>query len=328
MKEINTKIYEEIIPIINKNLNEENLKLFLYWIIQRYNIHILKDIKKEPFPWTKDEILKTYSFTNVRRIQDKVTKFVLSQICLNGNLTLKEKIINLLLFRIYNNPSSYELLNLPIKQNIIQTQNFYEFLEYHTKYLPQDVILYRPAYMCNGTVKAYDQFSKNIPSKLRPFYMVWKAHKQNVVQNIEKNINQDKRKQVFNLILGINGLGEFLAYQIYVDLTYCPQTKLTENDFVYLGQGALQGVNLVCPKIPRTKRYMFIYFTAQNLNIWLKKYYNTDLQEIMYDLPENMRYLSLSNIQNCLCEFSKYYKFKYSDKPFKKRYYIQKNNLQ
>jgi|GEM_PF-6598095 len=33
MKEINTKIYEEIIPIINKNLNEENLKLFLYWII-------------------------------------------------------------------------------------------------------------------------------------------------------------------------------------------------------------------------------------------------------------------------------------------------------
>lgn len=47
-----SKIYEKILPIIEQNLNENNLKLFLYWIIERYNIHLLKDIKKKSFPWT------------------------------------------------------------------------------------------------------------------------------------------------------------------------------------------------------------------------------------------------------------------------------------
>lgn len=320
-----SKIYESILPIINQNLNEENLKLFLYWIVQRYRIHLLKDIEKKPFPWTEDEILKTYSFTNVRRIQDTVTKFVLNQICLNKQLTLKQKIINLIIFRIFNEPTKYTLLKLPIKQDIIGTQNFQEFLNYHTQHIALDEILYRSAYMHSGAVVAQDQISRNIPSRLRPFYIVWKANKQNS-QEIVNYIINDERTKIFDQLLAIKGIGHFLAYQIYIDLTYCPQTKLTENDFVYLGQGALKGVNIVCPKIPSSKRYMFVHFTAENINLWLTKYQNTNLQELMKDLPYNDRVLSLSNTQNCFCEFSKYYRFKYSTKFLKRRYYKVKTN--
>lgn len=314
------KIYEKITPIINQNLNEETLKLFLYWIIERYNIHILKDINKEPFPWTEDEILKNYSFTNVRRIQDTVTKFVLNEICLNDKLTLKQKIVNLIIFRIFNEPTKYSLIKLPIKQNMIAIQNFNEFLNYHIQNIAQDEILYRPAYMHSGAVKAHDQFALSIPSHLRPFYIVWKAYKQNI-SSISECILNDNRVKVFDEILSIKGIGPFLAYQIYVDLTYCPQTNLTENDFVHLGEGALRGVDIVCPKIPATKRYLFIHFVEENLNTWLTKYYGVSLQELMWDLPQDKRYLSLSNIQNCFCEFSKYYRFKFTTTPLKRRYY-------
>lgn len=315
------KIYENIIPIINQNLNEEHLKLYLYWIIERYNIHLLKDVQKKPYPWTSDDILKTYSFTNVRRIQDTVTKFVLNQICFNSELNLREKIINIILFRIFNEPTSYKLLKLPIKQNLIQNQNFYDFLNYHTQNITSNTILYRTAYMHSGVCKSYDQISQSISSNLRPFYMIWKAYKQNKIENIEQFILKNEKNKVYNQILSIKGIGDFLAYQIYIDLTYCPQTKLTENDFVYLGQGALSGINIVCPNIPRSKRYMFVYYIQDNIEKFLKKYYNIDLKHLMWDLPEEQRFLSLSNIQNCFCEFSKYFRFKYSTKPLKRRFY-------
>jgi hypothetical protein len=57
--------------------------MFLYWIVERYKIHLKKDIKKLDPPWTNDPILQTYSFTNVRRLHDRVTKFVLKHICYN-----------------------------------------------------------------------------------------------------------------------------------------------------------------------------------------------------------------------------------------------------
>ncbi len=315
-----SEIYEKIKPIIDQNLNEENLKLFLYWIIQRYKIHLLKDVEGKPYPWTEDEILKSYSFTNVRRIQDTVTKFVLNEICLNKELTLKQKVINLIIFRIFNEPSKYKLIKLPIRQSFIKNEDFNEFLNYHIENITTDEILYRPAYMHSGAVKAHDTFAQSIPSNLRPFYIVWKCYKQNI-QTIVQHILNDNRTKVFDEILSIKGIGPFLAYQIYVDLTYCPQTKLTENDFVHLGEGALRGVDIVCPKIPTTKRYLFIHFVEENLNTWLTKYYGVSLQELMCDLPQDKRYLSLSNIQNCFCEFSKYYRFKFTTTPLKRRYY-------
>jgi hypothetical protein len=66
---------------------------------------------------------------------------------------------------------------------------------------------------------------------------------------------------------------------------------------------------------------MFVYYIQDNIEKFLKKYYNIDLKHLMWDLPEEQRFLSLSNIQNCFCEFSKYFRFKYSTKPLKRRFY-------
>jgi hypothetical protein len=51
---------------------------------------------------------------------------------------------------------------------------------------------------------------------------VWKAYQQNNIQEIENYIKNDNKEKVFDCIMDIKGLGPFLAYQIYIDLTYCP----------------------------------------------------------------------------------------------------------
>lgn len=51
------------------------LDRFLYWITERHSIY-LKRKQGLPKPWTDDEVLQRYFFTNPYREHDKVTKWV------------------------------------------------------------------------------------------------------------------------------------------------------------------------------------------------------------------------------------------------------------
>lgn len=50
------------------------LERFLYWIKERRQIYLRRKAGK-PKPWTDDEILQSYSFTNVYREDDKTTRW-------------------------------------------------------------------------------------------------------------------------------------------------------------------------------------------------------------------------------------------------------------
>jgi len=57
--------------------SSEGIKKFLYYIHERENIRLKKE-SGAPWPWTKDEILQKYSFTNVRRVNDRTTQAFLA----------------------------------------------------------------------------------------------------------------------------------------------------------------------------------------------------------------------------------------------------------
>ena len=50
----------------------QRLKKFYWWINERHRIYLNKEADKE-WPWTKDEIMQTYKFTNVFRELDAET---------------------------------------------------------------------------------------------------------------------------------------------------------------------------------------------------------------------------------------------------------------
>lgn len=94
-------------------LNEKNIIRCLQWVKERYTIHVKKDVEGLPAPWTDDPVLRSHKFTNVRREQDRESKSVIRGICERTDLTMEQKVQNLIMFRMYNVWSTVELVGGP-----------------------------------------------------------------------------------------------------------------------------------------------------------------------------------------------------------------------
>lgn len=77
------------------------LKVFLYYIGERKLIHDKKE-RGDPWPWTTDEILQDWSFTNVYRAWDRTTKhFVDNFYKPNDNAPAEQISLNCAAFRYF-----------------------------------------------------------------------------------------------------------------------------------------------------------------------------------------------------------------------------------
>jgi hypothetical protein len=59
-------------------IHTENLKTFWQYIALRHSVYKKKNIELLPSPWTTDEILREYKFTNVFRDIDPGTRYVIN----------------------------------------------------------------------------------------------------------------------------------------------------------------------------------------------------------------------------------------------------------
>ena len=61
-------------------INQQNYNEFWEFVAERQNIWHKKEVLKLAPPWTKDEVLKKWKFTNVYRKNDKGTIFLQNEI--------------------------------------------------------------------------------------------------------------------------------------------------------------------------------------------------------------------------------------------------------
>jgi alpha-glutamyl/putrescinyl thymine pyrophosphorylase clade 1 len=87
-------------PVINT--------LFL-WMTERHAIH-QRRLAGQPWPWTDDPILQQHAFTNVFRIYDRVTQYIICNVIGKGDQNLHETCFRVILFRCFNRISTWELL--------------------------------------------------------------------------------------------------------------------------------------------------------------------------------------------------------------------------
>jgi hypothetical protein len=65
-----------VVPI---DVRSDGVQALLYWVREREAIRVRKEAG-EPWPWTQDPILQTYSFCCVRREDDRVTRWIAANI--------------------------------------------------------------------------------------------------------------------------------------------------------------------------------------------------------------------------------------------------------
>lgn len=330
-------------------INWESVYHFKRFVNDRYSIHKKKDVEKLPQPWTKNPVLKEFKFTNVRREHDRQSKYLIENISTNPNLTLEDKIVNSFMFRAWNNWDTLKDFGFPYPAKKIYSPKLKHSILPKFEQLnaaEPNRLWYSNAYRHGGTICAwkfanadrekrpfefgndldlgddkYDDWEPNMP--LRPFHVgVWLGPERlNIVAKLAKAKNQ---AEAFKVINSVRGLGEFVAYQIFVDLTYIKEFPFSENEFVIAGPGCKIGLDHIFIDRGGMSYEECIFWLRDEINDEdslfnsdkLRKYCESHNlpnkeyvpEQLFSDLPLYDRKMNVMSIENCMCELSKYIK--------------------
>lgn len=294
-------------------LNIENFKHLYRWILDRYEVHLKKDVWGLPAPWTDNPIIREYRFTNVRREHDKETKWVIENIC-KAEMSQANKWMNLILFRMVNKSETCKNF-MPIDFGNMDWQK----IVYYVANLPKDYSVFTSAFytsglkgtcakMCGHTT-AFQDKERGVPPLISVIEYCKKLYDWGIGSTLAaiEYLEDSTAEDIYRTLKAIDGLGFFLSYQIFVDSTYRPEALFSENEFVVAGLGAQWGLDYVFQDKDGMTYEECLFWLRDNWQLicqWLQLPWNPD--EIFQDLEPEDRYMNVMSLQNCHCELSKY----------------------
>jgi hypothetical protein len=259
-------------------LNPRLLGELDYWMQERQKIHDLKETGAIR-PWTDDPILQTFKFCNVKREDDKVTKWFASN--WRGPQYWGEVnfIPAIMLGRTINWPETLEYIGFP---DVWDPISYCQRLD---NYQAKGKKVYTGAYMITAGPPGV---RKNL----------WVTGNANTYFTRPPKLDSNSIENSWYSI--INGkypcVGPFIAGQIIADLKQTPVLMHAKDwwDWAALGPGSARGLNRLHGRpltdlIPQQKG--------------LK-----EMKEVKDQLGRDD--LCLQDVQNCLCEFDKWQRVK------------------
>lgn len=302
-------------------LNERNL-LYLYnFIKRRYVIHLRKDVLKKDPPWTTDEVLKNFRFTNIRREHDKESKWVIEHIANNPELSYEDKLLNVILFRLYNKHETAELISMPFKFSQTPDWNPEWYRSLFEAALVEDPkrVFFTAAFHTVGMKNTLKRVTGESYAPMRILKFIKILINEGLVDDIKACVNQ---QEVYQTLTDYNGIGRFLAYQFYVDMTYIAEFPFSENEFTVAGPGCVMGLNYLFENRDGMTYEECLFWLRDNLDrLFVEKLgKDWDAKRVFWDLPEEDRCFNVMSLENCFCELSKYIRAKDGTGRPRKRY--------
>lgn len=308
-------VSQEKIEKANPLLNKRNLMYLHNFIKLRYNIHLRKDVLKKDPPWTKDAVLANFRFTNVRREHDRETKWVIKNITSNKELCYEDKLLNVILFRLFNKHETAELIGMPIKMYGQKDWDVEQYRELFEKAVEEDPkrAFFTGAFITGGLKRALKWYlPKDDPKNSMEMRMLW-FMKVVIDDGVAKKIESAKdQKEVFEVLCSYSGLGSFLSYQMFVDMTYIKEFPFSENEFTVAGPGCRTGLNYLFEDRDGMSYEECLFWLRDNLQrVCLEELGKTlDPTEIFWDLEPYDQCFNVMSLENCFCELSKYIRAK------------------
>lgn len=280
-----------------------NFSLFLEYITERYKAHIRKD--NHQYPVTTNLAIKRLKFININRKHDTQTKNIITNIIENRELSLEDKILNIMIFRAWGIWDTMRLFGAPFtKKKLLDPQTFEDAkLKYERiiRATPRHRFFTSAPYVAILKIADY----KAPYPVLNALYLAKKAIEKRIP---EKIIQAQDEEEVIDLLRTLPGLASFISYQMFLDMTYIPELSLSEESYVFAST-----------RVRFSLRSIFKYSDGLNYEeciVWLRDNlpklapdFMEQLQEIMTDVPEEERGLTLTMVQSALYGFADYLKF-------------------
>ena len=271
---------------------QEVYDLYWYFAYERQNIFLKKKNGLQA-PWTNDKILQEYKFCNSYRVNDRVSQYLLKNVIYNGkNYSSSDMIFRIILFKLFNKESTWELLLNNFDDITLKTFDINKYSEILEKAMKNKIKIYNDAYIsCANKAFGYNRKHDNHLALLNKMFNIDK------VQN--KIIKCSTMEEAFNIIKSYPLIGNFMAYQLVTDINYSEVVNWKENEFTIAGPGSLRGIKkCFIDKGKMSNEYIIRYMYEhqdeefKRLNLNFKRIGNRPLQ--------------LIDCQNIFCELDKY----------------------
>lgn len=275
-------------------MNDPNYEPLWYWVREREAIRRRKEVELLRPPFTDDPILATYRFCNVRREDDRVTRWVRANIrdrypdhthlwfmlaisrWINWPDTLQELIGSIEPGRAWPSESAFSLatLNLAIQHRADRGEKV--FTGAYTINAPAEKGASKIDYVCNTVLGE-----------------LWHA------RDRADLLRHCSLKSAHAWFRGFQGWGDFMAYQVVVDLRF---TRYLENapdvaSWAAAGPGTIRGLNRIY---------------GRSLNEKIAQPYALSEMKRIYERAFDATGVAMdfSDVPNILCETDKYLRVK------------------
>ncbi len=272
-----------------------------YWKIAhiRQNIFFSK-LEDEKYPWTDDQIIGKYKFTNAYRASDRVSQYLINRVIYNGiYYTPEDLCFRILLFKTFNKIETWEYLEDNIGEILYSTYRYEYYNELLMKQLEIGNTIYSAAYIMPSG-KSHFGNQKKHQNNLRLLEYIMQT-------KLSLKIGQARSlEELYKLFLQYPSIGSFLAYQYAIDINYSELCDFDEMSFVIAGPGAKNGIVKCFGEIGKYTYEDIIKYCAENQEEEFSK------RAINFKTLFG-RKLQLIDCQNLFCETDKYARIAYPD---------------
>lgn len=211
----------------------------LYWQFAAKRQQIFeRRIAGAPKPWTDDPILQEYKFCNVYRATDRVSQYMIREVCYNKQDDAPiDRLFQIVAFRTFSHIDTWNsvrqfLGHTPILRDLA-SGDFTKAIEAAKS---ANGKLYTHAFILCAT-NAYRQPAKYL-NHIELFKHMFLQESLG-----EKILGAKSLQEVYELLHAFPLMGDFMSYQTAIDLNYSEYVNFSENDFTKAGPGALRGMN-------------------------------------------------------------------------------------
>ena len=299
----NCSWYDKL-PDESLSVYEPHLRLFFETMHERQLIWKRRFIDKLDRPWTQNKIFQESKFTNVYRELDRNSQWQIKNILLDDNLSLKNLIWKMMVFRFFNNPETFtfdpqgksiqpSLFGPETKSGLKQAQSTTELIsakewrngipdydEYDEDEFSRFIAGIRSAGQ-NPYTTAYLINSQATPGMPRDYcytrVVVPTLHRE--MPNLIATVISAKRPEdIISYLKTLPAVADFIAHEFYQDFTYIPRytdrkfMRFTQNDYTNVGPGASIGIRLIYPSLKTLREQkQAIYELRKMADDWLYK---------------------------------------------------------
>lgn len=252
-------------------------------------------------PWSEDPILKQYKFTNAYRAADRVSQYLIRNVIYAPHLPNEpeEIFFRILLFKLFNKIETWELLTGEFGELTLESYHFDRFDQLLKQAMGSGETIYSAAYIMPSG-KSFFGLAKKHSNHLKLIELMLK-------KETHKRLTDAKSMQhAFELLKSFPGLGDFLAFQLLIDINYSPIVDFSESEFVVAGPGAKGGISKVFTDTGGLSPVEIIKLMTDRQE--------QEFERLGLTFPTLWgRRLQLIDCQNLFCEVDKYSRVKHPE---------------